>query len=194
MAIDAIPTSFKDAASLISEKGFKVTDTWYHGTSSGCIASINKKGLKRSGDTELMNANAKAMSTIGGNINEIKEPIYLTQSKELAYFWADQKANLRSRRLGKEETPVVIEVNLPENLQELVQTDVGAMPMLMDPEHPYLSYIDAIYQANNVTSPVAKISEDPMAAPREAFLDLLGLAYINKKISGDYFTVLVNKD
>lgn len=190
MAIDAIPASLKDAASLLSDTGFKVTGTWYHGTSSGLIPSINKKGLKRSGDTESMNADAKTMSTIGGSVNEIIEPIFLTQSKELAYFWAVQKSNSRSRRLGKTETPTVIEINLPDALQELVKTDVGAMPILMNTEHPYLAFINDIYAANNLESPVNKLIEDPMSNPREVYLELLGLAYINKKIPGEHLSVL----
>lgn len=42
----SIPTHLQDAKTLLTENGFATGDTWYHGTSSALLASIQGQGLK----------------------------------------------------------------------------------------------------------------------------------------------------
>ncbi|WP_250655420.1 hypothetical protein [Alkalimarinus coralli] len=176
------PTYLKDASQLLSNDGFKTTGLWYHGTTSGLSDSIAEKGLIGSGDAELNKMAKKAMATIGNNYTERKEPVFLTQSKELAYYWANEKAKLRKTRFGSDEAPVVFEVKLPDELASTVKTDVGAATMLLEENNAYIEHVKALYEQNKVLLPEL----DPTQINRMAYLNLLGMAYIDADIAVDY--------
>ena len=85
-----IPSYLQDAKDLLTKDGFATSDVWYHGTSSALIGSINGSGLRRSGDKVMNQAAKNTMATIGNSYTEQREPVFLTQSKELAHYWAQQ--------------------------------------------------------------------------------------------------------
>lgn len=174
------PAFLKDAANLLTEKGFITTDTWFHGTSSALLESIQKQGLKRSGDRVLKDAAKKTMATIGNTYTETTEPVFLTQSRELARYWARQTVRNRSVRIEGRETPVVLEIKLPDALNRQIKPDVGAASLLLLEEgENYLAYLASLYQANKLTLPDINL----MKADRMDYLNLLGLAYIDSDIA-----------
>ncbi|KZX55794.1 hypothetical protein A3712_05705 [Vibrio sp. HI00D65] len=176
----SIPKHLQDAKTLLSENGFATGDTWYHGTSSALIASIKGQGLKRSGDKALNQAAVKTMATIGNNYTESVEPVFLTQSKELAYYWAQQTVRERSVRFEGEEQPVVLEVNLSEKQHAKVRPDVGAMSLLMmSVGEKFMAHLAKVYQENDITGP----DIDLRTADRMDYLNKLGMAYIDEDIS-----------
>ena len=180
------PDNFKDLAQLLTADGITTSNVWYHGTASGLVASIQEKGLKRSGDAEVKALEKKTMTTIGGSYKESKEPLYLTQSKELAYFWATETTRIRSVRTGTAETPAIIEVTLDDTLNQQVKTDVGAAAMIMSGSSDYPEYIEALYKEYGHDFKEV----DPMAADRMVYMTQLGLAYINKDIRNPIIKVL----
>ncbi|UZE96614.1 hypothetical protein [Alkalimarinus alittae] len=180
------PTYLQDAAQLLSADGFKLTGTWYHGTSSDLTDSIMDKGLIGSGDAELNKMAKQTMAAIGNSYTERKEPIFLTQSKELAYYWANEKAELRKTRFGSDATPVVVELTLPEDLASKVKTDVGAATMLLTGNDPYIEYIQALYTQNKILLPKL----DPTSIDRMAYLNVLGLAYLSVDVPADHLNLL----
>ncbi len=173
------PTFLQDAKNLLTEHGFATGGTWYHGTSSALVDSIKEQGLKRSGDQALKDAAKKTMATIGKNYTESTEPVFLTQSKELAFYWAEQTVRERSVRVEGNEKPVVFEVELPEELNTQVKPDVGAASLLLVKEgENFMAYLAGIYQANSLGAPEI----DLMKADRLEYLSKLGMAYINADI------------
>ncbi|UOE82658.1 hypothetical protein LTQ03_18230 [Vibrio splendidus] len=176
----SIPTHLQDAKTLLSENGFATGDIWYHGTSSALLASIQGQGLKRSGDKALNEAASKTMATIGNNYTESVEPVFLTQSKELAYYWAQQTIRERSTRFEGEEQPIVLAVNLSDKQQAKVRPDVGAMSLLMmSVGEQFMSHLTEIYQENNIAGPDIELR----SADRMDYLNKLGMAYIDEDIS-----------
>ncbi|MCG9555497.1 hypothetical protein L1D16_15625 [Vibrio sp. Isolate31] len=176
----SIPKHLQDAKTLLSENGFATGDTWYHGTSSALIASIKGQGLKRSGDKALNQAAIKTMATIGNNYTESVEPVFLTQSKELAYYWAQQTVRERSVRFEGEEQPVVLEVNLSDKQRAKVRPDVGAMSLLMmSVGEQFMVHLAKVYQENDIAGP----DIDLRTADRMDYLNKLGMAYIDEDIS-----------
>lgn len=174
------PAYLKDAKDLLTEQGFATSNTWFHGTSSALVESIKEQGLKRSGDKELNAAAKNTMATIGNSYTETREPVFLTQSKELAYYWAEQTVRNRSVRIEGNEQPVLFQVDLPDELNQKVKTDVGAASLLMVKEgEAYLAHIAAIYEANNVEVPEI----DLMKADRMDYLNKLGMAYFDADIA-----------
>jgi hypothetical protein len=181
------PIFLKDAKNLLTASGFSASSTWYHGTSSALIDSIQQQGLKRSGDKELKAAAKKTMATIGNNYTESIEPVFLTQSKELAFYWAQQTVRERSVRIEGEELPVVFAVQLPEKLNNLVKPDVGAASLLLLKEgEEFLSYLTGIYQENGFTIP----DIDLMKADRLEYLNTLAMAYINTDIDASLVALI----
>ncbi|MAA72520.1 MAG: hypothetical protein CL679_12440 [Bermanella sp.] len=176
------PEHLQDAEALLTDAGFTTSNTWYHGTSSGLTKQILEQGLKRSGDNEINQATKKAMATIGNTYTERKEPIFLTQSKQLAYYWATQKVRARKVHTGNDETPEVIEITLDETLNAGVKPDVGAVVMLMD-LHPYMGYLEEIYKAKGVPFDLDDIQTNAMELNREDYLNKFGLAYYGKSMS-----------
>lgn len=182
-----VPAHLQDIKDLLSEPGIATSDTWYHGTSSALLDSIKQQGLKRSGDKALKKATKNTMKTIGGNYNETVEPVFLTQSKELAYYWAEQTVRDRSVRFEGKEEPVVLALKLPEELLSKVKPDTGAASLLMViGSSKYLEDLGKIYQNNG-----QKLSEiDPLKADRMDYLNKLGMAYIDQDIEARYLEVL----
>ncbi|MAC46488.1 MAG: hypothetical protein CMI12_06510 [Oceanospirillum sp.] len=181
------PAFLKDAQDLLSEQGFTASNVWYHGTSSALVESIKQQGLIRSGDLALNEAAKKTMATIGNNYTETTEPVFLTQSKELAFYWAQQTVRNRSVRIEGEELPVVFKVELPDELNSQVKPDVGAASLLMIKEgERFLAYVAGIYQNNNLEVPEINL----MKADRMDYLNKLGMAYFNDDIAPSYLTLV----
>ncbi|RRC96726.1 hypothetical protein EHS89_20430 [Amphritea balenae] len=168
------PVFLKDANDLLTEQGFTTSNIWYHGTSSALVDSIKEQGLKRSGDKALKAAAKKTMATIGNKYTESIEPVFLTQSKELAFYWAEQTVRDRSVRVEGDEQPVVFAANLPEALNAKVKPDVGAASLLLVKEgENFMAHLAGIYQANGFGAPQI----DLMKADRMEYLGKLGMAY-----------------
>jgi hypothetical protein len=181
------PTFFKDAKDLLSEQGFAASNTWYHGTSSALVNSIKAQGLKRSGDKALKEAAKKTMATIGNDYTESVEPVFLTQSKELAFYWAEQTVRNRSVRIEGEEQPVVFAVDLPQDLNANVKPDVGAASLLLLKEgEEFMAYLAGIYQESGLGAP----DIDLMKAERMEYLHKLGMAYYDADIDSACLTLI----
>lgn len=182
------PAFLKDAKNLLTEQGFSTSNIWYHGTSSALVDAIQEQGLKRSGDRALKEAAKKTMATIGDDhYTETTEPVFLTQSKELAYYWAQQTVRNRSVRIEGDEQPVVLSVNLPDEINNSVRPDVGAASLLMVKEgENYMAFLARIYQDNQLDMP----SIDLMKADRMDYLNLLGMAYIDQDLPADYIDLV----
>jgi hypothetical protein len=173
------PTYLQDAQQLLSEKGFNSTGTWYHGTSSALLDNIRLQGLRGAGDTELNKKISSTMATIGNRYSESEEPVFLTQSKELAYYWAEQRVRERSLRFEGEEKPVVLCVTLPEKQRQSIRPDVGGRTLLlMDDGEQFMAHVAHIYQRCGLDGP----DIDLMHAGRMEFQDKLGMAYIDQDI------------
>ncbi len=180
------PSYLQDASERLSADGFIIGECWYHGTTSGLASVILEQGLKGSGDAELNKMTKNAMATIGNSYTERKEPVYLTQSKELAYYWACQKVEARKTHFGVDENAVVLAVSLPEELNENVKTDVGGATMLLDDENTYIQYLREIYSRNKLS-----LSDlDPSTVGRMEYLNRLGLAYFIKDIPSNNVQML----
>lgn len=185
--ITSTPDFVRDAKDLLSEQGFATSDMWYHGTSSALVDSIKQEGLKRSGDKALKAAAKKTMATIGNHYEESVEPVFLTQSKQLAFYWARQTVRERTMRFGSEEKPVVFVVKLPGSLKAQVKPDVGAASLLLLKEgENFMAYLAAIYQAHDFGVPEI----DLMKADRLEYLNTLGMAYFDADIDAAYVEVL----
>ena len=177
----------KDAKSLISETGFNTSNIWYHGTSSALVESIQKNGLKRSGDKAIQAAAQKTMATIGNTYSQTVEPVFLTQSAELAFYWAQQTVRNRSVRIDGEEKPAVVTVTLPDDINKKVKPDVGAAGLLMIQEgEDYLMKVMSIYSENGITPPEINL----MKADRLDYLHKLGMAYLDVDIDSKYVSLL----
>lgn len=181
------PAFLKDAKDLLTEQGFATGDTWYHGTSSALIDSIKEQGLKRSGDKALKAAAKKTMATIGNSYTESIEPVFLTQSKELAYYWAEQTVRDRSVRVEGAEQPAVLTVKLPEELNAKVKPDVGAASLLLVKEgENFMAHLAGIYIENGFTAPEI----DLMKADRLEYLSKLGMAYFDADVDASCLDII----
>ena len=181
------PLYLQDSALRLTENGFSHDDVWYHGTSSALWESIQKNGLKRSGDKDLKQAAKKTMATIGNHYTETTEPVFLCPSKELAYYWAEQKLRERSVRFSGEETPIVVEVKMSQELLSKVKPDVGAASLLLLEEgEKYLAFLAKLAQDHGISAP----NIDLRNADRMAYLEQLGLAYIDQDIEASYLQLL----
>ena len=183
MSDNITPEFLQDISVLLSDSGFATNDTWYHGTSSGLVESIMTLGLSGGGDTETTERTQSTLGTIGNRQFESSEPVFLTQSKELAFYWAAQKTNTRNLYFKKDEIPVVIQVSQPEK----VSPDVGGTAMLLEPSNQYILTLKAIYEQHGV----AWNDANPLEVPREFYLEKLGLAYSSKNIPAEKLSILV---
>jgi hypothetical protein len=109
--------------------------------------------------------------------------VFLTQSKELAFYWAAQKTHTRNLYFKKDEIPVVIQVSQPEK----VSPDVGGTAMLLEPSNQYILTLKAIYEQHGV----AWNDANPLEVPREFYLEKLGLAYSSKNIPAEKLSILM---
>lgn len=181
------PLYLQDIGDRLSKDGFILDDIWYHGTSSALWESIQKNGLKRSGDRDLKQVEKKTMATIGNHYTETIEPVFLTPSKELAYYWAQKRIRERSVRFEGKEEPVVIEVRLTKQQLDKVKPDVGAMSLLLLEEgEKYLALLGKLAQDHSL--PVPDI--DLQKADRMAYLETLGMAYIDQDIESSCLTII----
>lgn len=182
-----VPSYLQDAEQLLSSEGFKSHDIWYHGTSSALIESIIDKGLNRSGDTTLNDATKATMATIGNQYQQSCEPVFLTQSKELAYYWAQQTVRERGVRFEGEDQPVVLAVKLDQSQQSKIKPDVGATSLLlMESGERFMVHLASIYERCGFQAP----DIDLMKANRMEFLNKLGMAYIDQDIKADSVKVI----
>ena len=181
------PNHLQDSKQLLGENGFATGDVWYHGTSSALLHSIREYGLKRSGDLAMNQMAKQTMATIGNSYAETIEPVFLTQSKEVAYYWAQQTVRQRSARFEGEEQPVVLEVKLSENKAVKVKPDVGAAGLLMVKEgEDYLAFIAGLYDKANHPAPAI----DLMKADRMEYINKLGMAYYDDDIEPESLEVV----
>ncbi|MEM0909501.1 MAG: hypothetical protein AAGJ37_00915 [Pseudomonadota bacterium] len=181
------PVFLKDAKALLTDQGFTTSDTWFHGTSSALVESILSQGLKRSGDRAIKEAAAKTMATIGNTYAETIEPVFLTQSKELAFYWAEQTVRNRSVRIEGIEEPIVLSITLPDALNSKVKPDVGAASLLMVQEgENFMVRLASIYTENNFEVPQINL----MNAGRLEYLMKLGMAYLDEDIDANHITLL----
>lgn len=181
------PEFLKDAKQLLTAHGFVTGETWYHGTSSELVNAILEQGLKRSGDQAMTEATKKTMATLQHSLEESVEPVFLTPSKELAYYWAEQKVRARKVRLGGNDEPVVLSVQLPAEDNAKVKPDVGAASLLLlqEGEH-FLAHLAGIYQEADAGVPEI----DLMKANRMEYLSTLGMAYFDGDIDAAYIAVV----
>ncbi|ORU93572.1 MAG: hypothetical protein A6F72_07155 [Cycloclasticus sp. symbiont of Poecilosclerida sp. N] len=182
-----IPSYLQDGKELLTKDGFATGDTWYHGTSSSLADSIKSHGLKRSGDRAMKQVAKSTMATIGNNYTEPTEPTFLTQSKELAFYWAQQTVRERSVRFEGEESAVVFAVKLAKEQNDKVLPDVGAASLLMVAQgEAYMAHTAKIYQDCSV----GVLDIDLMKAGRLEYLNKLGMAYINEDIDAAFVSLV----
>jgi hypothetical protein len=180
------PDYLKDAASLMSDDGLTVSNVWYHGTASSLVKGIKNKGLHGGGDAAWIKRTQGTLQTIGNRTFESQDPVFLTQSKELAYFWAQQRAHSRNLYFQKDENPVVIKITLNEADNAKVNPDAGGAALVMEPNNAYVTYVKTIFAANG-----RDLDDfDPTKADRMIYLNRLGLAYTNDFISGKFIEVV----
>jgi hypothetical protein len=185
-----IPEFLLDVSRTLTSQGFISGTTWYHGTSSGLWPSIQQQGLKRSGDQALIDAAKKTLSTIGDQYVPTTEPVFLSPSKALAYFWATEKVRERQVRLQLFEEPIVLQITLSDELSNQVEPDVGAMGLLLLAEgEKYLAFVEKLFQDQGLEP----LLIDLQNAKRMEYLEKLGMAYIDQAIPTSAITLL-NED
>lgn len=188
------PEKFQDFSQLVSKDGIKTDGTWYHGTSSGLISSIQKQGLQGDGDAASNKRTQQTMNSIAtqsggvlpGQQSDLTEPVFLTQSKEVAYFWAEIKTHNRNRYFNNNETATVLAINLPEDLASTIKPDVGGAALLMGPGDDYINFLKKKYDENGLD--FNDLSPSPN--DRMAYITFLAMAYSNEAISADYISAL----
>lgn len=178
-----IPEYLQDAATLLSEDGFATADVWYHGTASGLLKSIKATGLTGGGDAETAARAQKTLGTIGNRQVETKEPLFLTQSKELACYWAGVKTHTRNLYFQQNEEPVVLEVTLAA---DQVRPDTGAAALIMEPSNEYITLLKSLYEAQKLEWEEIH----PLKADRMYFLNKLGMAYTESHIPASDLSVV----
>ena len=179
-----LPEIYNDIDTVLTKDGFSVPadGVWYHGTSSALLDSIVENGLNRSGDQAFNQAAKNTMATIGNNYTEQREPVFVTQSKALAYFWAEQCVRRRSVRFDGEESPVVLTITLDNATAAKVRPDVGAAGLLMIKEgEAFMIYLAKLYEQAGLEA----LDIDLMKADREEYLNKLGMAYIDQDLSSE---------
>ncbi len=184
-----LPEIYNDIDTVLTKDGFSVPadGVWYHGTSSALLDSIVANGLNRSGDQAFNQAAKNTMATIGNNYTEQREPVFVTQSKALAYFWAEQCVRRRSVRFDGEESPIVLTITLDNATAAKVRPDVGAAGLLMIKEgEAFMVYLAKLYEEAGLEA----LDIDLMKADREEYLIKLGMAYIDQDLSSEQITRL----
>lgn len=176
------PALLQDATELLTSQGFKLTGKWYHGTASGLLESILETGLRGTGDISGLQKHMETLGTIGHQASNHHDPLFVTQSKELAYFWALQKADQRNLYFRQNETPVVLELSLPEDLNKKVTTDAGGAALVLEPNNFYIVWLKDLYKQLDIPFPEL----NPFECDRMDYLNKLGLAYIDAEIPAQY--------
>ncbi|MFT6189553.1 MAG: hypothetical protein ACJAW8_001728 [Oleispira sp.] len=181
------PAYLKDLSSLMLEDGnIATSNVWYHGTTSSLVKSIKNKGLHGGGDAAWIKRTQGTLQTVGNRTFESKDPVFLTQSKELAYFWAQQRVHSRNIYFKKDETPVVLKVTLNEDDNAKINPDAGGAALIMEPGNEYIIYVKDLFIANGQDLD----DFDQTKADRMIYLTRLGLAYTNDYIPGKFIEVV----
>jgi len=181
-----IPDAYKDVADLISADGLATSNVWYHGTTSSHAKTIKNKGIHGGGDSAWIKRTQGTLKTIGNRTFESTDPVFLTQSKELAYFWAQQRTHARNLYFKKDETPIVFKVTLNEQDNAKVRPDAGGAALVMEPNNAYITFLRELYKNNGFD-----LDEfDPREADRMVYMNRLGLAYCDEYIPGKYLELL----
>lgn len=180
------PEYLSDFSAKLSVDGIASDGIWYHGTASGLVETILTEGLKGGGDSEFLSRTQQTLGTIGGRQFENNEPVFLTQSKELAYYWAENKTRARNVYFQKNETPAVLAINLPTELSDKVKPDVGAAALVMEPGNDYIVKLKELYIDNGIE--LAEVN--PLQVDRSYFLQMLAMAYIQDQIPAEALTLL----
>ena len=180
------PSYLQDAQQLLSATGFATSGTWYHGTASGLVDSIQAQGLVGTGDLEGLQKHMDTLGTIGHEVSTHRDPLFVTQSKELAYFWANVKTHNRNLYFQKDEQPVVFELNLPEELQAKVITDAGGAALILEPGNLYLLWLEELYKSLGFEL----VKPDPFKCDRMDYQNILGLSYIADAVPAEYLKLL----
>lgn len=180
------PAFLQDIDTRLGAEGFQCDHTWYHGTSSGLAGHIQQQGLHGAGDAELLSRTQGTLNTIGAPALTSQDPVFLTPSKTLAYYWADQKARSRNLYFANNETPVVFQVNLTAEQNQQVHTDAGGTALLLEPGNAYIHFLQNLYSEHGYEWP----EMDPLKTDRMSFLTRLGLAYSNVSIAADSLELL----
>lgn len=177
------PKEYADVQELLTEDGFSIGQYWYHGTSSGLVPSILKQGLVGDGDKDTSDRFQQTLGTIGNRQFETSEPVFLTQSKELAYYWAKQKTHTRNLYFRKGEEPTVIQVDISS---DEIKPDAGAIAILLEPTNAYIAFLKEVYKKKGV----AWREENPLELEREFFIHSMGMAYTPTIIPPERLNVL----
>ncbi len=177
------PETLRDVSDLLTEEGFTSGECWYHGTASGLVKSIMSQGLIGGGDTETAERAQKTLGTIGNRQFASDDPVFLTQSKELAWYWAGIKTHSRNLYFQKSETPAVLEVRIAA---DQVKPDVGAAALLMEPSNEYVTLLKKLYEENKVTFEEV----NPLKADRMYYLQKLAMAYTQSTVPVADITLL----
>jgi len=185
MSENITPDFLQDADSLLSENGFATSDVWYHGTASGLVDGIMQNGLKGGGDAETSARTQGTLATIGNRQFESNDPVFLTQSKELAFFWAVRKAHTRNLYFQTKEFPVVIRVTEPGK----VSPDTGATALMLEPGNDYVDMIRKLFESKEISFP--DDNTNPLTLPREFYLNNLAMGYSADPIPADKLSVVV---
>ena len=183
-----IPEQFCDLKDLLSKDGIASGNTWYHGTTSGLVKSINNQGLKGGGDQAWIKRTQGTLKTIGNRTFENEDPVFLTQSKELAYFWAQQRTHARNLYFKNDESPALFEISLPESDNNQVRPDAGGAALVLEPGNTYLTFIKA--RLKDLEQPLDEF--DALSVDRQFYLQQLGLAYHQASIAEKYVTLLTD--
>lgn len=186
MNITDIPNDVNDLKDILSEEGFSHGHVWYHGTTSALVNDIKRDGLNGGGDEALMTKIQGTLNTIGAQAATSNQPVFLTPSKALAYYWAREKTNSRNVYFSNDEQPAVFEVNLNEDENKQVKPDAGGAALLLEPNNAYIEFIKQVYQQQSIDFP----DVHPLQVPRMAFITQFGLAYSDANIKPSALTVL----
>ena len=182
---DTFPPQFlKDAVDLLEKDGFRTSDVWYHGTASGLAESIMTQGLIGGGDTETAQREQNTLGTIGNRQFAAADPVYLTQSRELALYWAIETTHRRNMFFQKNEFPLVLRVDMTG---VEVKPDAGAAAIAIEPGNNYMEAVKLTYKEAGIDFP-----EDinPMKIDRDFYLKKLGMAYSADAIPAERLSVV----
>jgi len=182
---DTFPPEFlKDAVALLEKDGFRTSDVWYHGTASGLAESIMTKGLIGGGDTETAEREQKTLGTIGNRQFAAADPVYLTQSRELALYWAIESTHRRNLLFQTSEFPLVLRVDMTGGD---VKPDAGAAAIAIEPGNNYMEALKLTYEEAGIDFPE---EINPLQIERDFYLKKLGMAYSADPVPADRLSVV----
>lgn len=176
----SVPTIFMDQPDLLTANGFNISKIWYHGTCSSLLPSIKESGVRCSGDKSLNDALRSTMNTLSQSFEEKRQPVFLTPSKTLAYYWARQA--IERKHKGQEnagDKPAVLTIELTDTLLDKVQPDVGAAALILMGERHYLDFLQEYYALAGLEVPAC---QQPFS-DRMDYLKRMGMAYLDEDVA-----------